>query len=55
MDWVDWDYSDLDEDESPKSSKCDHEWILTGTSPLTGETWYNCKKCDLPKEKSELS
>ena len=31
--------------------ECRHEWIKTGSSPIFGDDWYNCKFCNIAKEK----
>jgi len=30
--------------------ECSHSWEITGASPNTGETWYNCKSCKIKRE-----
>ena len=34
-----------------QSSKCNHIWEITGSSPTTNEIWENCKDCGIGKEK----
>ena len=29
---------------------CDHNWEYSGESPLTGQTWWNCKNCGVARE-----
>lgn len=31
---------------------CYHDWENTGSSPITGEVWINCKRCNIAKEKA---
>lgn len=55
--WLNWDILDAsDEDvdnEVIDPNNCNHSWILVGNGPVTGEPWYNCKKCDIKKEDYE--
>lgn len=39
--------------KTPMSYNCDHNWVKTGESPLSGKFWYNCKNCKLPREEYE--
>ena len=32
--------------------KCDHEWYVTGRSPIHDTEWENCKHCDIAREDS---
>ena len=34
-----------------EKSGCKHIWEITGSSPITNETWENCKSCGIGKEK----
>jgi len=67
MNWLDWDHDEelMEEFEevlkaaasNPKNlteeqQKCSHVWERTGDSPCTGEIWYNCSKCSVPKEET---
>lgn len=58
--WIDFyedeELFDLDPmcaDDEPPIFTCNHEWIVTGSSPISGDIWVNCKKCDMPIEEYE--
>ena len=43
-------YNELHGNSTVKDKKCDHDWCVTGRSPISNEVWENCKHCDIAKE-----